>query len=51
MLDAWQRPITLSAADEHFTLRSSGPDRMSGNADDIVIEDGYVIQGGPQPPD
>jgi len=30
--------------------RNVAPDSQAGNEDDLVIEDGYVIQGGPLPP-
>jgi len=51
LLDAWQTPIVLAVDGESYTLRSAGPDREAGNEDDLVLEDGYVIQGGVPPPE
>ncbi len=36
MLDSWGRPIRYEAADEGYTLRSSGPDKIFNTGDDLV---------------
>jgi len=48
LLDAWKRPILYRhLGDLSYRLISTGPDRREGTEDDIVFEDGYVIQGEP----
>jgi hypothetical protein len=51
LLDGWERWITYeTVAPESYRLRSAGPDGVRGSADDIVIEDLYVVQGQPTIP-
>lgn len=36
-VDPWHRPYQYEGAEDHFSLRSVGPDGKSGTADDIVV--------------
>ena len=36
MVDAWGTPFTVKALDQSYEIRSAGPDREMGNADDIT---------------
>lgn len=52
LLDGWGRPIVYEPQGEpHFRVISVGPDGRRGSGDDIVLEDGFVVQGSPEPPD
>jgi len=35
--DPWHQPYKYNGQRDHFTLRSSGPDRKDNTADDIII--------------
>jgi hypothetical protein len=39
-LDAWHQPYEYEGRRDSYVLRSSGPDRKSGTADDVVLEKG-----------
>jgi hypothetical protein len=44
--DAWGRLIVFERLDEEsYRLSSLGADGVAGSADDIVLEDGYVVSG------
>jgi hypothetical protein len=51
LLDGWGEPIRYQRTGEGYRLRSGGSDRAFGSADDLVLEDGYVVRGGPRPPE
>ena len=36
-VDPWHRPYQYEGAQDHFSLRSVGPDGKSGTADDIIV--------------
>jgi hypothetical protein len=51
LLDGWGRKIVLEPLETpHYRVLSTGPDRRRGTGDDIVIEDGFVVQGAPRAP-
>ncbi|MCG8652501.1 MAG: type II secretion system protein GspG [Pirellulales bacterium] len=37
-LDAWERPFEYTLKNNKYTIRSTGPDGVSGNDDDLTIE-------------
>ena len=48
--DGWGRDLVYRRLDPvHFRLFSAGADGARGTADDIIIENGRVIQGEPEP--
>lgn len=48
LLDAWNRRLEYEPlGDQRYRVRSRGADGVRATADDIVIENGYVIQGEP----
>ncbi len=48
LLDAWNRRLEYERlGDQRYRVRSHGADGVRATADDIVIENGYVIQGEP----
>lgn len=51
LVDSWHHRILYQPRDPgRYRIRSLGPDGAEGSADDIVIENGYVIQGEPTLP-
>jgi len=51
LLDGWEHKIVFRPTDDwHFRVLSAGPDGAIDTGDDIILEDGYVIQGQPKFP-
>jgi len=46
LIDAWGRELRLTATPNGFRLLSSGADGVEPSDDDIVLENGVVVQGG-----
>lgn len=51
LLDGWGRKIRYRPLDgDRYRLLSTGADGRAGTEDDLVMEDGYVVQGELSPP-
>jgi predicted Ser/Thr protein kinase len=51
LLDGWGHEIRYQLlAGGHYRLTSAGPDGRPGTADDLVLEDGFVVQGEAEAP-
>ena len=44
-IDAWSREFQYNGTAESYRLKSLGPDGIAGTGDDIVFENGRLVQG------
>ncbi|MGH9822952.1 MAG: type II secretion system protein GspG [Blastocatellia bacterium] len=44
-LDAWSHEFLYSGAESDYTLSSAGPDGRPGTSDDIVLQNGKLVEG------
>ena len=47
-LDAWSHEFTYNGNATAYRLASGGPDGKPGTPDDIVVENGKLVQGATQ---